>query len=987
MSSLVQSKGSGRPKLNQERHAWLEKVVELGKAVARVTDLQACLCKIHESVRHGLGFDRVGIFLYDAQDNLFRGSLGTDRQGNVVEEWDMIISPARRESFHLLRDSRDGLIYVPDFWSAYTDEGHTMDGVGEHVLVAAWAGDEPVAVISADNLLTGRPMHETQLEALRLFAGYAGLAIRNARLLQQVQEAEGRYRDIFEHALEGIFQSTPDGRFLRANPAMARILGYPTAQALIDDTQDIAHQFFVDPEQRQAVVRQLQEKGMVLDCELQVRRRDGSLAWVSENTRLFDSDGKTYLEGVLQDITERRRAQEALDQERALFFQGPVVVLRWGLGADWPIEYVSSNIAQFGYDAQDLLSGRIAYRELIHPDDLQGIIARNMRRPTYQQSGEFVSLGHEYRIVCADGRVRWVYDYTRLVCDKEGKPICYHGYILDITARRQAEAAVLESQERLRALVQNSSDVIVLLDQNGRVLYASDSMQQVLGWSPESMVGEGAFRFVHPEDQEAAQECVDEAVARAGLPVSREFRLRHKNGCWVDVEAVASSHLENPGVNGLVVNVRDVTERKQWEERSLQGQKMEALGRLAGGVAHDFNNLLTAIQGYTSFLLDSLAEETALSFDTREGWSADLRQVERAAQRAAALTGQLLAFSRKQVLQPHVLDLNALVHGTEQMLRRLIGENIELITHLDPALGWVRADPGKMEQAIVNLAINARDAMPEGGQLVLETKNVILEPESLEEEPASRYSHRVHTLAPAQPLRYGSRSYVCLVVGDTGLGMSKEVIAHLFEPFFTTKEIGAGTGLGLAMVHGFVKQSGGEVQVHSEPGLGSVFQIYLPQVEEGAPGPAEQHNLILPRGTEMVLLVEDEPIVRDLAQRTLQNLGYTVLAAGDAMEALHLDELHAGHIDLLLTDVVMPVLSGRALAERLWQRHVSKIGDPFLARGLSQGAAGAIRVLYMSGYTDEVIAQQDIVQPGTGFLQKPFTPSALARKVREVLDG
>jgi signal transduction histidine kinase len=391
---------------------------------------------------------------------------------------------------------------------------------------------------------------------------------------------------------------------------------------------------------------------------------------------------------------------------------------------------------------------------------------------------------------------------------------------------------------------------------------------------------------------------------------------------------------------------RSLEELERAQDRLVQAQKMEAVGRLAGGVAHDFNNLLTAILGYSELVLMGLDRANPL----RE----DVKEIKSAADRAAALTRQLLAFSRKQVLQPRVLDLNAKVVDIERMLHRLIGEDIDLVTILDPALGSVKADPGQIEQVLLNLAVNARDAMPQGGKLTVETRNVVLDED---------YARRHVDVQPGP--------YVMLAVTDTGVGMDEEIKSHLFEPFFTTRELGEGTGLGLATVHGIVKQSEGHIWVYSEPGQGTTFKVYLPRTEEAVElGQQAQIPIESLRGQETVLLVEDEEVVRDLVRLVLLKRGYTVLEARDGEEALWACEQHEGPVHLLVSDVVIPgVMSGRDLAERL------------------ETLYPGMKVLYMSGYTDNAIVRHGVLELGVAFLQKPFTPASLARKVRETLDA
>jgi signal transduction histidine kinase/CheY-like chemotaxis protein len=403
---------------------------------------------------------------------------------------------------------------------------------------------------------------------------------------------------------------------------------------------------------------------------------------------------------------------------------------------------------------------------------------------------------------------------------------------------------------------------------------------------------------------------------------------------------------ESNVVTGVLGVFWDVTERKRLEEQLRQSQKMEAIGALAGGIAHDFNNLMTAVIGYSDLLKMRMQRDDPLL--------GDLDQIRRAGERAASLTGQLLAFSRKQVLQPQVLDINHVISDTEKMLRRIIGEHIDLVTIPGAALGRVSADPNQVQQVLLNLAVNGRDAMPRGGKLTIETGNVYLD---------GACARRRVDVEPG--------AYVLLAVSDTGCGMDAETVSHIFEPFFTTKEKGRGTGLGLATVYGIIKQSGGHIWVYSEPGKGSTFKIYLRRLDKSAAseaGPSCAWEGALP-GTETVLLVEDDEQVRNMAKKGLSLHGYDVIAAGNGEEALKVLEAHEGPVRILVTDVVMPGLSGGELALRIASTHPE------------------MKILYVSGYTDSAIVHHGVLEAGVSFLQKPFTPGALARKVREVLDG
>jgi signal transduction histidine kinase/CheY-like chemotaxis protein len=423
------------------------------------------------------------------------------------------------------------------------------------------------------------------------------------------------------------------------------------------------------------------------------------------------------------------------------------------------------------------------------------------------------------------------------------------------------------------------------------------------------------------------------------------LRWKRKDGRPITVRLSGNPFKDENGQTlGFEMIAEDVSERRALEEQLRQSQKMEAIGRLAGGIAHDFNNLLTVIKGYSELMLDEL--------DSADPLGTEVDEIKKAADRAASLTRQLLAFSRQQVLAPKVLDLNSVVGNMDKLLRRLLGEDIDLFTVLEPGLGRVKADPGQVEQVIMNLAVNARDAMPQGGKLTIETSSVDLD---------ENYARDHVSVKPG--------SYVMIAVSDTGMGMTEKVKSRIFEPFFTTKEIGKGTGLGLSTVYGIIKQSGGYIWVYSELGIGSTFKVYLPAIDAPAEIPCGSSQQPVRRGSETVLLVEDEDGVRALMRQVLHKHGYNVLEARHGGEALLTCERHSGKIDLLLTDVVLEQMSGRELAERLLK------------------VRPEMKVLYVSGYADDAIVHHGVLNAGTAFLQKPFTTEALARKIRYVLDG
>ncbi|MGH9749227.1 MAG: PAS domain S-box protein, partial [Candidatus Polarisedimenticolia bacterium] len=588
--------------------------------------------------------------------------------------------------------------------------------------------------------------------------------------------------------------------------------------------------------------------------------------------------------------------------------------------------------------------------DVTHPEDRD--LMRWMLREAREGRG---APSAERRFVRLDGMTVWARSTVSWIEVSGEEPGHFLSMAQDTTDRRRAEEALGTLEARRGAIVQAALDAIVSIDHQGRVLEFNPAAERIFGYRRDEALGRKLADLIVPPAQRARHEAGLARYLSTGEKrvIGRRIELTALRAGGVEIP-VELSIIEMPGTQPPIFTgfIRDLTERRQAdealrvkEEQLRQAQKMEAIGRLAGGVAHDFNNLLTVITGRSELLQARLAGNEPLR--------SEVAVIHGAAQRASGLTRQLLAFSRKQILQVRLLDLNEVVAGAETILRRLIGEDVELATVLRPDLGKVRADPGQIEQVIMNLAVNSRDAMPQGGRLTLETAGVVL-------DQAYRMQH-----PPAVP-----GPYVMLAVSDTGVGMDADTRAHLFEPFFTTKA--QGTGLGLATVYGIVKQSEGYVWVYSEPGQGTTFKVYLPRAEEGArPRAAEEPTAPPPPspGSGTVLVVEDEEVVRNLVHEILDRCGYTVLEARDAQDARRICDEYRGEIDLLLTDVVMPQMNGRALANAVIAMRPS------------------MRVLYMSGYTDDAVVRHGILEQHVAFIQKPFTPDGLARKVRETLEA
>jgi two-component system, cell cycle sensor histidine kinase and response regulator CckA len=530
-----------------------------------------------------------------------------------------------------------------------------------------------------------------------------------------------------------------------------------------------------------------------------------------------------------------------------------------------------------------------------------------------------------------------------MVRDDDGKLLKIRGVHWDIPESKRAEKALTESEERFRRLVQNSNDIITLMDENGILTTICGPIEKIIGYKTEEILDKSAFELVHPDDLENVKKAIAECIQQEGAIRTFEYRGRHKNGEWISLEAVGSNLLHDPFVKAVVINHRDISERNRLQAQLQQAMKMEAIGRLAGGIAHDFNNILTVISGNI--------ELARMDLNLSAPLTCRLDQIMKASDSATSLTRQLLAFSRKQIIEPRVLNLNDLVRNVRQMLERLIGENIELKIALFKDLASVRIDSGQFEQVLVNLAVNARDAMPDGGKLIIETSNITLDENYF-----------------ATPLQAQPGNFVMLRVSDTGHGMSEEVKKHIFEPFFTTKSKGYGTGLGLPTIFGIIQQAGGIIDFYSEAGRGTTFKIYLPLIEKQAERLIkERRSIARLKGNEMILLVEDDENVRQVALQILKDLGYSTIEAGNGEEALMLAEKCGGQIHLLMTDVIMPGINGRELSERLTIRHPE------------------MKTLFTSGYTEDLIVHHGAVESNLNFIGKPYSMQLLAGKIREVL--
>ncbi len=785
------------------------------------------------------------------------------------------------------------------------------------------------------------------------------------------RSAEERLRTLFENAIEGIFQTTPEGRYLSANPALARIFGYDSPEKMMATVKDIGAELYADPVRRSEFKRLMETTDVVEGFEYQLVRGDGARVWINENAHAVrDESGKLlYYEGTVEDITVRKRAEaerqatleithavnatENLDDllhqihsalKKVIHAENCIVALyepstgmfHFPFFADQfdtappPQEVGQSCTAYVFRTGRPASIPQSVFERLVASGDVELV---GTSSPSW--------LGVPLRSASATIGVLVVQHYTdsNAYTERDLEFLAsVGGQIALAIERKRSEAALRDSEARLRVLVEQLPAILWTVDSQLRFTSALGAGLTRVGVKPEDVIGKTMEDFFETSDL-GFLPIAEHRRAVTGEPGT--FHMEWRGGSYAcHVEALRAPSGQT---YGAICMALDVSDRKKLEAQLRQAQKMEAVGRLAGGIAHDFNNLLMVIQGYAELLIDRSKPGDA--------FRRNAEQIQEASQRAASLTRQLLAFSRKQMLAPTVLSIQGVVADMEKILRRLIGEDIELVSVNAPDLWRIKADRSQIEQVILNLAVNARDAMPRGGKLTIETENV---------EFDNSQARLPVILTPGR--------YVMLAVTDNGCGMDTETQAHIFEPFFTTKEKGKGTGLGLATVYGIVKQSGGYIWVYSEPEQGTTFKVYLPRVEESlTPQEVRAESRNIPRGTETILLVEDEQGVRDLAREYLEISGYKVLVAENGAAAVKVVSEHKGAIDLVMTDVVMPGLSGSELTKRI------------------EAIRPGTRIMYMSGYTDQAIIHHGILGPDIVLLQKPFTLSALAHKLRDAL--
>jgi two-component system cell cycle sensor histidine kinase/response regulator CckA len=942
--------------------------------VATLDETEICH-KVVYGLHNTMGYDHVGLLMVDKTtgERVLRASAGlSDAPPNLR------LRPGQGLSEQPLLDGRPH--YTPDV----TRELRYVPGVNggsSEVDVPLKVDGKILGVLVVESKQVDA-FNEDDFAMLTAAANQAAVALERAREHQAVKEAEFRYQSLFDRVPVGLYRTTPAWRFLDANPALVEMLDYPDRESFLAAS---ATKLYVDLEDRQRWQVLIEREGVLRDFEVQVYRRDGTTIWVRNSARVVRDEGGQvlYYEGSLEDITEHKQAEEAIrrrNRELALLNQ-VIAASATSLEPETILEVACHELA-LAFDVPR------ATATLLNQDKMAAMAVAAYQSEAYQQP----TLLHQSFPLENDPIAQYVLtnktplivnntqsdlhpspnrDLLRqrgivsmlvapLVIEDEVVGSLSFGSteprtfsteevdlvrsVADQVAGALARARLGKERRQLSAAIEQTAESVVITDTEGVITYVNPAFEQVTGYSRAEAVGQKVNILKSDEQDDDFYRQLWTTISARQVWHGHIVNKKKDGTLYTDQSTITPVRNESGEIVNYVAVQRDVTRELELEEQLRRSQRMEAIGQLTAGIAHDFNNSLTAINGFAELiqqqvLPDSSAYEMA-------------GKILHSGQHAADLVRQLLAFSRKQVIQPQTLNLNTIVANVDKMLQRIITETIELKIILAPELWPVEVDPAQMEQVIINLVVNARDAMPNSGKLTIETANVFLD-----------------DVYAASHLGVEPGEHILLSISDTGCGMSEEVQAHIFEPFFTTKKMSEGTGLGLSTVFGIVKQNKGNIWVYSEEGMGTTFKIYLPRAKRAAtasPRPVQTQDLL--RGTETILLVEDETMVRELAAQALREQGYTILEAGNGPQALRLAKAHNEEIHLLLTDVVMPQMSGKALADQLGPMYPN------------------LKVLFTSGYADKAIMRHGILASDIMFIQKPFTPLTLSRKVREVLD-
>lgn len=928
-------------------------IAQLGQRALIETDLDRLMREAAEAALEILAPDRVAIFENVRGEGMLALRTSTGPLADASEP-DSVLAPDAFSRYSLTA-GEPVIVSNLKRETRFDPPPALLDlGIVSAANVVIPGREHPWGVLGV-RVAKSRTYSDVDIDFLRSLANVLGSAIEQREFAETARTIRARTAELSER-LNAVIDASPvaiieidlDHRVTVWNEVAEEIFGW-SSDEVVGTVLPIVPEHRI--EEFEEIVGRAIAGEQINNYETERRRRDGTIfPYQISIAPHRDAEGNVVgIIGIGTDLSSGKLAEEELIRSRELYRvvvenSHDMIAVLDPMGR---FVFASPSYEQaLGYGPEELVD--VSPISLVHPSDVQR--ASDALRQAVTSQGTAVT---ELRMRHKRGSWVFVEGTTTSVLDENGRLNSILMSFRDISERRVAEEELREAEARYRLLVEQLPLItyINVPDESRRWVYLSPQLEEILGYKPADWTSEynNFVNALHPDDRERV---ITERAASSGKGrIAIDYRLISKDGrtVWVRDEAVVVRDLSGKPlyVQGYLLDISGEheaeAERRRLEAELLHSQKMEAIGRLAGGIAHDFNNLLTAITGYSELIVSELDPASSLARDAEE--------IKRAAEQAAAMTQQLLAFSRRQVLQPALLNPNEVIEHMEKMLQRLIGENVELVTELAPEIATIRSDRGQLEQVIMNLVVNARDSMPNGGKITIETDDV-----SIDETEAAR-------------LNVSAGDFVKTTISDIGSGMDEETMSHIFEPFFTTKEQGEGTGLGLATVHGIVEQSSGAIQVSSEIGKGSAFDVLLPVAKESEEAEREEAPSGETRGSETLLLVEDEEMVRQLVARVLRDLGYEVFETSSGDEALSFVDTLDRSIDLLVTDVVMPGMSGSELAKKLVVKRPHT------------------RVLFMSGYTDEAILHHGVLDGEAEFIGKPFTPQELAHKVRSVLEA
>ncbi|MDP2209931.1 MAG: PAS domain S-box protein [Bacteroidota bacterium] len=914
-----------------------KKLVEISESLFSTLSLNELLERIFKSLAEVIQYELSELYWLNEEKQLLESTLipGSMDAKSGFQNWSI---PLGQGLTSLAIEKQEAFLFNNAHLNPRSVYPHSLHLESDHLICIPILSDEKViGVFDISRSLL--PFTAEEFELVKLFIGYASLAIHNVQSFEKVKLSEERYRSIITWAPVGIYQSTLEGKLLSVNKRFADILGYSTIEELLNKN---LNDIYFTPGERSKIISQHEEKGSIANVEVLWKKKDGSPIWIELAAHATkDDSGKTiYFEGFITDISERKKAQTDLQKSKNRYqdLVENINEIYYTIDAKGKLIYGSPNLfIKTGYSPEEIIGKN--YLILISKEDRHKIYEYYLART----NDGTVDTKIEFRVQLKNGNNVWIEQSTRILRDEFGNLVEYRGIVREIDDRKEAEAALHESEAKYKKLFVDDITADFIVTPDGKLLACNPALVRMFAFESEEEALATNISELFTTVESAVE--VLSLVKKHKRLEYHELEMRRRDGDAVFIIAnIIGEFDENNNLTQMTGYLFDDTLRKQLEHQLRQSQKMESIGTLAGGIAHDFNNVLGAIMGYAELAMGKISITDPLS--------KYLQNIHLLTERGARITRQLLAFSRRQIIDPKNINLNILISDLLALIGKTIGEDIEIIFKPEKNIKTVYADSAQMEQVILNLCVNARDAMPLGGKLIIETKNFLKDETYLQNNPG---------------LKAGE--YVLLTVTDTGVGVPEEIRERIFEPFFTTKEQGKGTGLGLSMIHGIIGQHNGFIDLDSEISNGATFKIYIPAIEVKPDVAKTEFVKSNPTGNETILVVEDDADMREMISSLLGMMGYKIISASDGEEGIAKFNENITKINLIVSDVIMPRKGGKELYDYV-KKKLPSIG-----------------FLFISGYTADALHKNFILDEKINFLSKPFSPNEIINKVREILDS